>query len=599
MKFLTSTYFKALSFEAYLSFGLSFVILLYAFSPFRMGANLVFQNQTGIIFVITALSWTGCICIIIKQICCHGFLKHVTSLDLLLFVYLIYLLLQLLFYTVDREYALRIACLVSLYYLFRNIPAKLTVALLYLLPVLAAIQIVYGYNRLTYPWQGLSDITGGFTNTGIFGGFVAMGCVAAFGLLLSTKRPYIKIAMAILLIPLALQLFCSQSRAGYVAAITGIFILLFSVFRKKIAAQQINTKKLFTRLIILFVTVFLLIAAVWLSVKLYHYKKDSADGRLLIWTVSCSMLKEKPLTGFGPQGFQKNYPIRQGLYLKNHPESNRSYLANDISSPFNELLKTGIEQGIVGLFFVFGMFYMVFDSRTNPPVLRATLAAIFAFSCFSYPFDFFVFQLLVVFCLSGIASSQKTENIKYYPLKNIALKTTVICLITVIYGTVLISSLNYYKNVKNWNRTTYYFPRKDNQKIDELKALYPAFKYNAQFLHTYGSSLYEAQYYNEAIAVLEEAKELFSSSETLLLLGEAYEKTGANEKALEVWETASHIKPSLFMPHYNMAKLYYKTGDYELAKQKAGEVLNKKIKINLPKINRIKKEMQEIYLCDY
>ena len=265
---------------------MSLVILLYAFSPFRTGANFVFQNQAGIIVVITALSWIGCTCITAKRICNSRLLIPVTKLDLLLFVYLIYLLLQLLFYPVDREYVLKIAGLASLYFLFRNIPAKLTVALLYLLPVLAAIQIVYGYNRLTYPWQGLSDITGGFGNTGIFGGFVAMGCVAASGLLLSTKRPYIRIALAVLLIPLAIQLLYSQSRAGYVAAITGIFLLLFPVFRKKIAGQIRNNKRLSAAFNTVLVTVFLLIAAVWISVKLYHFKKDSADGRLLIWTVS-------------------------------------------------------------------------------------------------------------------------------------------------------------------------------------------------------------------------------------------------------------------------------------------------------------------------
>lgn len=308
------------------------------------------------------------------------------------------------------------------------------------------------------------------------------------------------------------------------------------------------------------------------------------------------------MTGFGPQGFQKNYPVRQAQYFKNHPDSPWSILADDISSPFNECLKTGVEQGITGLFFVFGIFFMVFSNTISSPVLRATAAAIIIFSCFSYPFDFFVFQVLGVFCLASIATTQKSNaimNLTCSSLKNIAVKIPAICLIAISCGIILLSSRNYYIDVKNWNRTAYSFSPKSNQKIDELKALHPVFKNNAQFVFNYGSALYDAGRYQEAVILLEKTGKLFSGSETLLLLGDAYERTDTYTQALEVWETASYIKPSLFMPHYKMAKLYDKMGDYERAKQKAGEVLKKEIKIDLPKIDRIKKEMQKLYIRDY
>ena len=46
------------------------------------------------------------------------------------------------------------------------------------------------------------------------------------------------------------------------------------------------------------------------SVFLYHYKKDSADGRLLIWQCTWNMIKERPLYGYGYGGYSYGYGYR-------------------------------------------------------------------------------------------------------------------------------------------------------------------------------------------------------------------------------------------------------------------------------------------------
>jgi tetratricopeptide (TPR) repeat protein len=97
---------------------------------------------------------------------------------------------------------------------------------------------------------------------------------------------------------------------------------------------------------------------------------------------------------------------------------------------------------------------------------------------------------------------------------------------------------------------------------------------------------------------LEEAMNLYPNTQTLLRLGESYEKTGNDSLAIEMWQTASFMRPSLFASHYNLARLYFKRMDYERAKEEANMVLTKKIKVEHPKINRMKKEMQAILDCD-
>ena len=455
------------SFEVWFCLSLSLVILFYAFSPFRMERNFIFQIQTEALVVITILSWIGCAGIFIRQIYTSSILKTITVIDLLLFAVLVYLLLQLIFYPVDTDYLLTIACLAVAYFLFRHIPVKLVSGLLILLPAWVVVQIIYGYNRFEYPWQTLSDNIGAFNNTGIFGGFVAMGFVSALGLLLSFKKPVARITLGVLLIPLIVQLIYSHSRAAWIAAAVGTVVLLSTAFR------QLTKRKA-----ALFILALLIVGSL-ISIKLYHFKKDSADGRLLIWTVSWNMMKEKPLTGFGPCGFRKNYLLRQGDYFKNNPDSSWTDLADDTGYPFNEFLKTGIEQGAIRLLFMIGIFFLAFKNTASPLVLRAVLAALIGFSCFSYPFDVVAFQVLCVFCLAGIASTHKPTvivGLTRNPLKFIAfaklLKFIAICLVVALCGFISFVSCKYYVDVKKWNQIIRSYSPKDEKQPMKFQALY-------------------------------------------------------------------------------------------------------------------------------
>lgn len=58
------------------------------------------------------------------------------------------------------------------------------------------------------------------------------------------------------------------------------------------------------------VTVILAVACT----EMYHMKKDSADGRVLIWKLSAKMLIDKP-QGYGYGMFEKNYNLRQAAHF--------------------------------------------------------------------------------------------------------------------------------------------------------------------------------------------------------------------------------------------------------------------------------------------
>jgi tetratricopeptide (TPR) repeat protein len=199
-------------------------------------------------------------------------------------------------------------------------------------------------------------------------------------------------------------------------------------------------------------------------------------------------------------------------------------------------------------------------------------------------------------CLScGLAATQKPvaflRQIRFKP----AMVNAFISLLIVSDSFTLYSFCKYNDVLKRWKKASAIL---DNQTLSEFESLYPVLKNNGLFISMYGSALYYKKRYSEAIPRLEEAMVLYPNTLILLQLGESYEQTGAYKKALESWETASCMKPSLFAPDYNRAKLYFKQQDYVRAKQKASEVLNKKIKIDNLKTSQMKQEMQIILNSD-
>src|SRR5690606_21679292 len=81
----------------------------------------------------------------------------------------------------------------------------------------------------------------------------------------------------------------------------------------------------------------------------YQYKKDSADGRLLIWKVSIDMIQQKPWTGVGFNLFQAHYaPALANYFHEGKGSDGEKMLAGNVQWAFNEPLHFAIELGIPG-----------------------------------------------------------------------------------------------------------------------------------------------------------------------------------------------------------------------------------------------------------
>jgi O-antigen ligase len=508
--------------------------------------------------------------------------------DIILFVFVLLLLIQSLFVSIDPAFYSKIAILTSFYLIIRQFPVGFSVRLLYALPIFAIIQAICNYRNFTEPWQGLSHITGSFANSGIFGGFCALSFVATICLaLIIEKRKFPRLFLVILTLLCCILLIYSRSRSAWLAAATACSSLYFIEHRillKKFFECH-KTIKCICLSIIISVTV----------ICLYYFKKDSADGRILIWKISAGLIDEKPIFGFGSGGFRANYMWEQAEYFNSHPDSPQSYLADDVAVPFNEFLKIAIEQGFFGLILIFGILYFSFRTQYERCKEKKPIFAVFltltVFSCFSYTTEFLSFQIIAVYCIAALAKSKRqisgnrrTVNTKTWLSAYNLIIAIIFCISVKIYYS------HYSLKIQFANSTIVV---NSNNSLERMQVNYPKMKSEPMFGFTYGLLLLHLGENIEAIRVLKESLSVFPNSRTLLILGDAYEKSGMTEDAIHSYYTATLMKPALFEPHFKLAEIYRKSGDEKNARREFEIIENKKIKINNPKIEKMRRVQRE------
>lgn len=222
--------------------------------------------------------------------------------------------------------------------------------------------------------HSLFSVTGTFANPGPLGGFLAICLVVSVGLYIGRNSFGLIGTLVCLIISVGLLL--TDSRAGWIAAMSGILFLL----KNKI---HLSWKcKCMLSMILLFV-----------CVVMYLHKKASADGRLLIWYCTMDMIADKPFLGYGSNGWIANYMYYQAKFFEEHPNSDYAMVADNAAYPYNEFLWIWTEYGIIGLALVVGLICwgVTFESNYKYAyTFKATLVCFTVFACFSYPLHLFL-----------------------------------------------------------------------------------------------------------------------------------------------------------------------------------------------------------------
>lgn len=261
----------------------------------------------------------------------------------------------------------------------------------------ALLQSCIAYGQL-FGW--IHPINTYFPFTGSFDNPAPLGCLIVLGFLVCLSRILQRpknITYYILGGILTVAIILSQSRAAWIAWIVGCCIICAQI----IAKFRFNEYR----------RIALLVLGIFFIGGLYILRPDSATGRLLIWRVSSRLMFEKPLIGHGAGSFEVSYPLAQANYFRTYPDSHFTYLADDISSPFNELLSIGVQFGLLGLAgFCSAVWITMKYSIDN--LQRALLVSLILFGMFSYPFYYPVFMIIGA-CLIGSCPIKEKWKIPY------------------------------------------------------------------------------------------------------------------------------------------------------------------------------------------
>ena len=99
---------------------------------------------------------------------------------------------------------------------------------------------------------------------------------------------------------------------------------------------------------------------------IYHLKKDSADGRLLMWKVTTPIIATNSLTGVGRCNFAGAYGQAQAEYFaKENTTPREKYVAGSPDYAFNEFLQITAENGIIGLILFLLVVILAFKSKSH------------------------------------------------------------------------------------------------------------------------------------------------------------------------------------------------------------------------------------------
>ena len=317
-------------------------------------------------------------------------------------------------------------------------------------------------------------------------------------------------------------------------------------------------------------------------------KKDSADGRLLIWNCSWRMIIDSPMYGHGFDAFRAHYMDYQANYLSQYPNNEYAMLADNVISPFNEYLNVALSCGFLGvLILVFGVLFLIVcyykDYKYEKRVALLSLLGIAVFSMFSYPLKYPFVWIVMYFDVYVIL---RGSFIWVIP----SLVKRILCVVAIIAGMVVFYKLCMRIDAEyKWNAIAY-FPTNEN--VRAYKDLMPILGDDPYFLYNYAVALYGKGCLEESLNVALQCRTYWADYDLELLLGDIYLDKNEHIEAESHYRKASFMCPSRFTPLYKIYSLYRRIGDGKEATAMAQLILEKPIKIQSNTIDFIKAQVR-------
>lgn len=584
-------------------------LVLLVILPCIVSEKLIHPTETGKTLTLIVIVAILMAIIALPHLLDRDFNIRITHVDILLSILFIYIILNRYFIQESFGFSFRFYELIGLgviYYACRRLERRYYKWLLTAMVLGGLLQAVYGnlqlYGFLSSYHTGF-PLTGGFSNPGPYAGYLASILPIALGLYLHEKklngrRSWINIMMRYLsLITVSgvlLVLPATLSRAAWCSVLASSLFISGYHFRGKLNDLLDHNWKRITAVCS---------AVLFLSIGLYGvytFKKDSADGRLLIWQVSWEMAKKSPFFGWGLDRFKAGYMEEQAAFFREYPNHPAQSLADNVVYAFNDPLQLIVEEGVIGFSIVLTLSILIVCVllRVNNSVVWIAcsgLFGLFVFGLFSYPSHILPIKVNGVVLLAIVSSY--AGNIKMVNLDNYkkALNWGFGFSWFIISAMTAYITVQLYDGAIIWRRAlSIYEMGGHHASLEDYKKAYPLFKTEGEFLLNYGKALSQSREHGNALITIETSKKYLANTITQTTLGNSYKALEMYEEAEIAYQVGVDMLPDRLYPRYLLAKLYEKSGQQEKLAEVARDLLVKKAKVESEAVNEIRREMRRI-----
>ena len=397
---------------------------------------------------------------------------------------------------------------------------------------------VYGYEPSNH---SLYALTGSFYNPGPYSGFLAMCLPLALYEWLKGKRIWKHVALVAWVLMLVV-LPSGMSRSAWLAVLVASGYVLCVHYWEKVCRYW---KAVLAGLLLLVV----------LGIGAYHWKKDSADGRLLMWKIAFTEVIV-PWNGVGWEYVAGAYGEGQERYFASGKGTEQEErVAGAPEYVFNEYLQVGLAWGMPAMF---GIVFLVIvclkwghESRQYGVCGGLLSLSVFAFS--SYPFQFMEFILGFLALLVACAMGYRKKWVGALAL-----------VLGIGIGAYLAD-----------NR-----PQKNaRQMFEQAHALHKAGKWWA------------------STELLKETMKVSSDAMVLNIIGKNFQAMGQPKVAEHWYVRSTHRLPNRIYPYYLLAKLYAEHPDVfpkEKLEWAARMVQEKEPKVQSTAIRQMREEVKKL-----
>lgn len=491
--------------------------------------------------------------------------------------------------------------------------------------------------------HALYRFTGTFLNPGPFSGFLAIGVpLAVNGLLApsdspkggemrlpipprwrgkwkcitSALSPFGGVGRGFCLLTLVLCLLllpAGMSRSAWMAAAAGA-MAVYGMHRwrsiKEWCGTLLRSRK---GMMAVGATLVLCIGMGWGA---FHLKKDSANGRLLMWKVACQAIAERPWTGYGAEGFPTAYAEAQERYFASgQGTEEEKHVAGTPEHAFNEYLTVAVKYGTGGLVGMLAIgitaFVCALRGRAYGMAGALVTVAVFAFSAYPFQLPDFLSAVVVVGAVPfGLLFRHGLHELRkaciltsFYKATNTSYKVVAFVFALLSTGIVVMGIEQTrtwqarHEAAKEWrNARTLYHMEAYSVVCEDYAPLYERMRWNHNYLFEYGRALHQTGHYEESNRILKEAEQLCGDPMILNIQGKNHEAMEQFDQAAMLYRRAYDRLPNRLYPLYLEMEMYASpTCDrMEEAKRIALRILDTKEKIPSKAVEEMKEKAREV-----